>query len=76
MAGIYDLYWDPREDTPLLSQGVWAGTPFVRMRVQHLRMKDKYPDWQPARGMPYEDVENIRPESQKMVETTPTSCRR
>ena len=69
MAGIYDLYWDPREDTPLLSQGVWAGTPFVRMRVQHLRMKDKYPDWQPARGMPYEDVENIRPETQKMVET-------
>lgn len=25
------------------------------------------PDWQPARGMPYEDVENMRPETQEMV---------
>ncbi len=69
MAGIYNLYWDPREDNPLLYQGVWAGTSFVRMLVQHLRLKDKWPDWQPARGMPYEDVENIRPETKKMVET-------
>ena len=36
---------------------------------QHLRMKDKWPDWEPARGKPYEDVENLRPESKKMVET-------
>ncbi len=69
MAGIYNLYWDPREDNPLLYQGVWAGTSFVRMLVQHRRLKDKFPDWQPARGMPYEDVENIRPETKKMVET-------
>ncbi len=41
----------------------------MRMRVQHLRLKDKFPDWKHARGMPYEDVENIRPESKKMVET-------
>jgi arylsulfatase len=32
-------------------------------------MKDKWPDWQAARGMPYEDVENIRPETKKMIET-------
>ncbi len=37
--------------------------------VQHMRMRDKFPDWQPARGMPYEDVENLRPETKKMVET-------
>ena len=48
-------------------QGVWTGTPFVRMRVQHMRMKEKWPDWKPARGMPYEDVENIRPETEAMV---------
>ena len=41
--------------------------PFVRMRVQHLRMKDKFPDWKPAHGMPYEDVENLRPETREMV---------
>ena len=69
MAKIFNLYWDPREDNPLLYQGVWAGTPFVRMRVQHLRMKDKFPDWNHARGMPYEDVENLRPETKEMVQT-------
>ena len=31
-------------------------------------MKDKFPDWQQARGMPYEDVENIRPETSEMVD--------
>ncbi len=66
---VFDLHWDPREDYPLKDQGVWTATPFVRMRVQHMRMKDKWADWKPARGIPYEDVENIRPESKKMVQT-------
>ena len=69
MAQIFNLYWDPREEQPLKYQGVWAGTPFVRMLAQHRRLKDKFPDWQPARGIPYEDVANLRPESRKMVET-------
>ena len=37
------------------------------MRVQHLHMKSKFPDWNPAQGMPYEDVENIRPETEEMA---------
>ena len=69
LASVFNLYWDPREEHPLKSAGVWTGTPFVRMRVQHLRMKDKWPDRPSARGMPYEDVENIRPETKEMVET-------
>ena len=69
MAQMFNLYWDPREENPLKEQAVWAGTSFVRMRIQHMRMKDKFPDWQPARGMPYEDVENLRPETMKMVQT-------
>ena len=69
MAKVFNLYWDPREENPLLYQGVWTGTPFVRMLAQHQRLKDKFPDWEPATGMPYEDVENIRPESKAMVET-------
>ena len=68
MAGIFNLHWDPREEHALKREGVWAGTPFVRMLAQHQRLKDKYPDWQPARGMPYEDVENIRPETEAMVD--------
>ncbi|MGI9493900.1 MAG: sulfatase-like hydrolase/transferase, partial [Geminicoccaceae bacterium] len=67
LAGIFNLYWDPREDNPLKREGVWAETPFVRMLAQHRRLKDKYPDWDPARGLPYEDVENIRPETRAMV---------
>ncbi|UCG71267.1 MAG: sulfatase-like hydrolase/transferase [Chromatiales bacterium] len=69
MAQIFNLYWDPREEHALLYQGVWSGTPFVRMRVQHLRLKDKYPDWNPSRGRPYEDVENLRPETKVMIQT-------
>ena len=69
MSRFFNLQWDPREDNPLLYQAVWAGTPFSRMRVQHLRLKDRFPDWEPARGRPYEDVENIRPETEAMVET-------
>ncbi len=40
----------------------------MRMRVQHMRMKDKWPDWMAARCMPYEDVENMRPETKEMVQ--------
>ncbi len=32
-------------------------------------MKDKFPDWTPARGLPYEGVENLRPETVEMVDT-------
>lgn len=41
----------------------------MRMRVQHMRMKDKWPDGMAARGMPYEDVENMRPETKEMVQS-------
>ncbi len=41
----------------------------MRVRVQHIRMKHKFPNWEPARGMLYEVVENLRPETKKMVET-------
>ena len=69
MAEVFNLYWDPREDVPLKHHAVWTGTPFVRMLAQHRGLKEKFPDWEPARGVPYEDVENIRPETKAMVET-------
>ena len=68
LAEMYNLYWDPRESWPLHEQAVWAGTSFSRMYAQHQRLKDKYPDWEQAHGEPYEDVENIRPETVLMVE--------
>ena len=69
LASIFNLYWDPREEHPLKSAGVWTGTSFVRMRAQHMRLKDRFPDRQAARGMPYEDVENLRPETKAMLVT-------
>ncbi len=68
LAGIYNLYWDPREENPLKTGAVWAGTPFSRMRVQHEQMKQKFPDWEQAHGLPYEDVENLRPETAEMLD--------
>ena len=68
MSKFFNLYWDPREDNPLLYQAVWAGTPFSRMRVQHLRLKDRFPDRDHATGRPYEDLENSRPETAEIVE--------
>jgi arylsulfatase len=69
LAKMFNLYWDPRDEYLLKTQGVCAGTPFVRMRVQHLRMKDTFLDWNPASGMPNQDVENLRMQMKKMVET-------
>ena len=39
------------------------------MRAQHLRLKDRFPNRQAARGMPYEDVENLRPDTKAMLAT-------
>ena len=41
----------------------------MRMLAQHRRLKAKFPDWEAGRGMPYEDVENLRPETKEMVDT-------
>ena len=69
MAPVFNLYLDPREQHPLKSAGVWTGTSFVRMHTQHLRMKQKWPDRKAARGMPYEDVVNLRLETKAMLKT-------
>ncbi len=66
---MFNLYRDPREEHALKFSGRMDRTLFVRMRGQHMRMKDKWPDRQSARGTPYEDVENIRPETKAMVQT-------
>jgi arylsulfatase len=33
-----------------------------------MAFKKKYPNRTPTRGMPYEGIENLRPETQKLVE--------
>lgn len=69
-ASIFDLYRDPREERPVdsIKYGPWAGGQFVAMIKRHMGMKMKYPDRGPTHGIPYEGIENLRPESLKLIE--------
>lgn len=68
-APIFDLYKNPREDRPqdAIFYGVGFGGPFVAMLKRHMGMKQKYPDREPGRDLPYGGIENLRPETQALV---------
>ena len=69
LADFYDLYRDSREEWPVSTEvGAWGGAKFVRMIQRHIARKAKYPDEGPATGIPYEGIENLRPESKAAVE--------
>lgn len=69
VAKFYNLYRDTREEYSVSTEvGAWGGQEFVRILVRHNARKKKYPDTQPAFGMPYAGVENIRPETQAAVD--------
>ena len=40
-----------------------GGAEFARVIRRHLMRKEMYPDQPPATGMPYEGIENLRPET-------------
>ncbi len=66
---FYHLYRDTREELPVSTEvGAWGGGEFVRVIQRHAKRKAKYPDEGPARGVPYDGVENLRPESKAAVE--------
>ncbi|TNF98077.1 MAG: sulfatase, partial [Gammaproteobacteria bacterium] len=68
-ATIYDLYRDPREERPIdsIKYGPWAGGQFAVMAKRHMAYKKKYPDRPPTMAIPYEGIENLRPETQQML---------
>jgi arylsulfatase len=69
LAKFYDLYRDTREEWPVSTEiGAWGGAKFVRMVQRHLKRKQLYPDEGPGIGMPYEGIENLRPESKAAVQ--------
>ncbi|MFA3920343.1 sulfatase-like hydrolase/transferase [Ruegeria hyattellae] len=69
LADFFDVYRDTHEKYPVSTEvGAWGGQEFVRILGRHLKRKEKYPDTEPARGIPYEGIENLRPESQAAVE--------
>ena len=69
LADFYDLFRDPQERNPVSTEiGAWGGAKFVRMIQRHLKRKEKYPSEGPALGMPYEGIDNLRPESKAAVQ--------
>jgi arylsulfatase len=69
LAKFYDLFRDPQERYPVSTEiGAWGGAKFVRMVQRHMKRKAKYPDEGPAIGMPYQGIENLRPESKAAVQ--------
>jgi len=69
LADFYDLFRDPQEKYPVSTEiGAWGGAKFVRMVQRHIQRKAKYPDEGPATGMPYDGIDNLRPESKAAVQ--------
>ncbi|MHC4648065.1 MAG: sulfatase-like hydrolase/transferase, partial [Planctomycetota bacterium] len=57
------------EEWPVSTEiGAWGGAKFVRMVMRHMKRKAMYPDEGPAIGIPYEGIENLRPESKAAVQ--------
>jgi arylsulfatase len=69
LAKFYDLHRDTREEWSVSTEiGAWGGAKFVRMVQRHMKRKAMYPDEGPAIGIPYDGIENLRPESKKAVQ--------
>jgi len=69
-ASIFDLYRDSREERPLdsIQYGPWAGGQFANIAKRHMMRKMKYPDRKPTYGIPYEGIQNLPPETKKMLQ--------
>lgn len=69
LANFYDVFRDTHEKYPVSTEvGAWGGQEFVRILQRHMMRKQKYPDIPPAYGVPYEGIENLRPETIAAVE--------
>ena len=69
LAKFFDLYRDTREEYSVSTEvGAWGGREFARILGRHMARKEKFPDTAPAYGVPYEGIENIRPETQLAVD--------
>jgi len=66
---FFDLYADPREMRGMMAQFLWAWGPFDFMKKRHDAMNAKYPFTPTRHGVPFEGIENLRPETVKYQET-------
>ena len=59
---------DPREEHPLKAQGMWTVAYFQDMRQGHMAFKKRFPDRPETHGIAYAGIENLRPETQEMLD--------
>ncbi len=67
-APMFNILRDPREENPQIGIALWAGASFQDMVVRHMMTIAKYPHNELGKGRPYEGIENLRPETKKIVE--------
>jgi arylsulfatase len=51
-----------------IKYGPWAGGQFKGMVKRHMALKQKYPDRPAVHDIPYKGIENLRPETKKLLE--------
>ena len=71
--GSFNLEKDPREEHPMMAQFLWAWGPFDMMKKRHDNLNAEYPFTPTRHGVPFEGIENLRPESIKYQETVKRS---
>jgi arylsulfatase len=67
-ASFYDLYQDPREETPQMVPMIHFEGQFNGMLFRHELFKKKYPNVPKAHGIPYTGLSNARPETKAIAD--------
>lgn len=63
-AETFNILRDPREESSQIGIALWAGASFQDMIKRHAKMIAKVPHLPLGKGVPYEGIENLRPESE------------
>ncbi|MEP5321068.1 sulfatase-like hydrolase/transferase, partial [Marinobacter alexandrii] len=67
-AAVYDVQRDPREESPMTEIALWASASYQDIIARHKMTMAKYPNAAVGQDRPYSGVDNLRPESKKMVD--------
>ncbi len=63
-AKTFNVLRDPREESSQIGIALWAGAAFQDMVKRHAITIAKHPHLPLGKGVPYEGIENLRPESE------------
>ena len=67
-APVFNLLRDPREENAHVGMALWSGASFQDMIKRHHIAIAQTPHLPLGKGVPYEGIENLRPESIKTRE--------